>query len=1033
MKKELIFALMTLAMVMMITPLTAKGALSNDWERLQAVIQNDQSAISGAISFTADFSHDDRIEIRLTGDISAESTNDRLMIPSNTNIVIYLEGHNIDRNLTSSVENGEVFEVNGNLNILNTVATPGAITGGKNLSGYGGGIYVTSSSARLSMSGNVEVKGNDVYCSTEGMGGGGIYSKGTVNISNCKIENNHAIALSGSGFGDGGGIYLAEGSGNSNLTGTNFSNNTAARNGGGVYTAAFVQHHSATISHCLATNGGGLAIGANGSAFYEGANNYTITECTATEKGGGAYIAGGIPGASGTLFLYSNVGTGAKVTNCSAKLGGGIYNCGVVGLVGIVENNHADEEGGGIYAYDLAVFVGANAQVKTGNTKGASNTTSNVFVGDYGLLSVGKSNDVGVPNANTKIGVSMDRQAPFTENTGSGKMQYFFSDDSSKRVYYTSTGDLALYCPTVWAAQDLVYDGEEHVLLNGTTMDMKYCFGTETAPDGSWSNELPKAINGGTYYVWYMIPAGGGSSEDYVPTSPIIVAIRCEITVVPSEHGTVTPDKWQAEEDDIVVLTIAPASGYSLENIAGTYNDGQTQSLQISEDSSTIYTFRMPAYPVTITASFKQNQSDPPAPGPAPAPAPAPEKFTIPVTGDDTVQIEASISGGNAEVKEIKTEDIKNLYADSKDGNTGENSTVTIDLSTSKQKVGSVTLTKQSVKNLAEAANDEKSPVETVEIRLSNATIVLDSKALETISEQMKGQEIKIVVEDKTKEDLNAAQQEALEEVKVEGTFDAHVESNGVEVHEFNGGNVEVSLSFVPEQGKDPKHYFIYYVADDGSTEKFDTRYEGGRIIFITSHLSDYVIVYDETKTNSTKKAAKAPILKMKKTIGLGKKYALKVTNVAENAAVKFTSSDESVATVDKNGVIRATGLGECNIKCVIKQNGTSYKFRITVRVLENCKGNRQIKDSECLTPNSITPLLNIYKLVNEEKPVQLDIGKLTKKAKVTYTVEDESIASVSEGGVITGLADGTTGISVYVTQKGQTYQYRLFVRVSTK
>lgn len=157
------------------------------------------------------------------------------------------------------------------------------------------------------------------------------------------------------------------------------------------------------------------------------------------------------------------------------------------------------------------------------------------------------------------------------------------------------------------------------------------------------------------------------------------------------------------------------------------------------------------------------------------------------------------------------------------------------------------------------------------------------------------------------------------------------------------------------------------------------------------------------------------------------------MTNVAENATVKFTSSDESVATVDKNGVIRATGLGECNIKCVIKQNGTSYKFRITVRVLENCRGNRQIKASECLTPNSTTPLLNIYKLVNADKPVKLNVGKLAKNATVTYSVEDETIAAVSEGGVITGLADGTTGISVYVTQKGQTYQYRLFVRVSTK
>lgn len=189
----------------------------------------------------------------------------------------------------------------------------------------------------------------------------------------------------------------------------------------------------------------------------------------------------------------------------------------------------------------------------------------------------------------------------------------------------------------------------------------------------------------------------------------------------------------------------------------------------------------------------------------------------------------------------------------------------------------------------------------------------------------------------------------------------------------------------------------------------------------------------DDSSENSKAKSVRVPYLKLSKTLGLGNSFKLKVTNVFDDASVTFSSSDKSVATVDKNGVIKAVGIGKCTVKGVIKQLGTAYKFAVAITVKKISSGNRQIKDSECLTPNSLTPLLNIYRVVTTKKPLSLNIKRLSDDAEVTYSSEDETIATVSRDGVVTGLRKGYTGILITVKQNEQTYQYRVYVRISKK
>ena len=144
--------------------------------------------------------------------------------------------------------------------------------------------------------------------------------------------------------------------------------------------------------------------------------------------------------------------------------------------------------------------------------------------------------------------------------------------------------------------------------------------------------------------------------------------------------------------------------------------------------------------------------------------------------------------------------------------------------------------------------------MENVEIKMTNATIELDGTALSAVSEQAEGSSIKLVVEDTQTTKLNTTQQESLRQFASAKTFQAYFESNGKEIHDFKGGKATVSIKFSPESGRDVKHYHMYYLPVAGAIERYVTRYADGMLSFVTTHFSDYAIVYDETMENETEK-----------------------------------------------------------------------------------------------------------------------------------------------------------------------------------
>ena len=167
--------------------------------------------------------------------------------------------------------------------------------------------------------------------------------------------------------------------------------------------------------------------------------------------------------------------------------------------------------------------------------------------------------------------------------------------------------------------------------------------------------------------------------------------------------------------------------------------------------------------------------------------------------------------------------------------------------------VTSVQLSHTTLERLVKAVN-ENSNVTSVAVKMDKAAVVLDGTALSAVSSQVEGKSAKLVVKDTQMTMLNALQQQALKKFVTAQPFVAYFESDGKEIHDFKGGKATVSIKFTPESGRDARHYHMYYVPANGLMERYVTRYVNGMLTFVTTHFSDYAIVYDETMENETGK-----------------------------------------------------------------------------------------------------------------------------------------------------------------------------------
>ena len=127
-----------------------------------------------------------------------------------------------------------------------------------------------------------------------------------------------------------------------------------------------------------------------------------------------------------------------------------------------------------------------------------------------------------------------------------------------------------------------------------------------------------------------------------------------------------------------------------------------------------------------------------------------------------------------------------------------------------------------------------------------------------------------------------------------------------------------------------------------------------------------------------------------------------KLAKAASKLTVEWTSSDESVATVDETGTVTAVAAGEADVTASVKDADIAASTHIKVVV----------------TPTGVAAPESIDLVTNGENTKDLDAKLVPADAtdvKLAYESSDESIATVDETGKVTAVANGECTITTYV------------------
>ena len=130
-----------------------------------------------------------------------------------------------------------------------------------------------------------------------------------------------------------------------------------------------------------------------------------------------------------------------------------------------------------------------------------------------------------------------------------------------------------------------------------------------------------------------------------------------------------------------------------------------------------------------------------------------------------------------------------------------------------------------------------------------------------------------------------------------------------------------------------------------------------------------------------------------------------KLAKAASKLTVEWTSSDESVATVDETGTVTAVAAGEADVTASVKDADIAASTHIKVVV----------------TPTDVVAPESIDLVTNGENTKSLDAKLVPADAtdvKLAYESSDESIATVDETGKVTAVTNGECTITTYVIAK---------------
>ena len=424
----------------------------------------------------------------------------------------------------------------------------------------------------------------------------------------------------------------------------------------------------------------------------------------------------------------------------------------------------------------------------------------------------------------------------------------------------------------------LTYNGKEQILINkgyteGGTMQYRL-------DNGTYSIELPTAVNAGSYTVYYRV-VGDATYNDTAEKSITVTIDRAPLRGTPSHTPVTEAGKT------IAGVTLTAPTGWP----SGTFywkngEIGLNGATSITQGTSYHWVF-IPTDKVNyqsiggdlvLWAGTSGGSSSNPSDGNSSNTSGggsntggsssddgntsdignsnngssnaniSPTPVTVPVSGDEkTIQVDAVVSGNTATIKNVDLSKLDTVIED-----TAKNGVVTIDFSVLK-KVDNVKLPSNVVKQIAEAVNEPDNDAKDLEIVLANGTsIKLDAKMLGEKNVKANGVDITISIKRITGSSLNIKQKQA---VGSRPALDINVTIGGKPISDMNG-KVTVSAAYELKPGEHASGIVVSYVDANGNRQLCETSYDPIRkqVSWKADSLSPssvYMIGYDESRVRA--------------------------------------------------------------------------------------------------------------------------------------------------------------------------------------
>ena len=200
--------------------------------------------------------------------------------------------------------------------------------------------------------------------------------------------------------------------------------------------------------------------------------------------------------------------------------------------------------------------------------------------------------------SNTNTGQGTDGYSDFYNN-------YSASIDAGETLSFTVTrsyNDSYKYAIWVDWNHDYVFDVNTETVASVTTSQKADWSGSFTIPANAAAGDYRMRVEmlyGSSNTLNPCVSATYGEVEDYKLT--VLASGAYTITCATTTGGTISADKTNADENDVVTITATPDTDYLLTALTYTPEGGSAQNIDITNMP---YTFTMPAANVTVNATF---------------------------------------------------------------------------------------------------------------------------------------------------------------------------------------------------------------------------------------------------------------------------------------------------------------------------------------------------------------------------------------------------------------------------------------------